>query len=189
MGGIITATDTPGPGTFFYRAKAVDNGWAGSLSQPYTASILGSLNSGWSNTAIVGTAANATVSPTPLTFGSVLVNTTSLAQTVTVSNAAGAGTLAISGISITGANAGDFAQTTTCTSALVGRCELYDYRHLQAHGYGRYAAATLTIASSNPTALSVPLSGTGVAPVISPSNNAFLVRQCHGRHHHDRRKP
>ena len=34
-------------------------------------------------------------------------------------------------------------------------------------------SATLAIASSNPTALTVALSGTGVAPVISPSNNAF----------------
>ena len=169
-----TATDNPGPtGTFFYRVQAVDNGWAGGLSQTYNAGILGSLSSGWSNIAQVGTSAIASVTPTPLTYGSVLVNTTSAAQTVTVANATGAGTLAISGVSFTGANPGDFVITAnSCTTSLAGgsSCTISVAFRPTATGA---RSATLAIASSNPTALSAPVSGTGIAPVISPSNNAF----------------
>jgi FtsP/CotA-like multicopper oxidase with cupredoxin domain len=172
-GNIQTAIDNPGPGTFYYRVQAVDNGWAGSLSQTYNAAILGSLSSGWSNIAQVGTSANATVLPSSLSFGSYLVNTTSPAQTITVSNAAGAGTLAISGVGFAGANPGDFVITAnTCTSSLAGGASCTISVAFRPSVSGA-RAATLSIASSNPTALSVPLSGTGIAPVISPSNNAF----------------
>jgi FtsP/CotA-like multicopper oxidase with cupredoxin domain len=171
-GGAITATDKPGTGTFYYRAQAVDNGWAGSMSQPWNASILGSLASGWSNTAAVGPAASASVSPTAIPFASQLVNTTSPAQTVTLTNT-GPGTLAITGITLTGVNPGDFAQTNNCGTSLAGGaiCTIsVTFRPTAVNG----RAATLTIASSNPTALSVALTGTGTAPVISPSSNAFL---------------
>jgi FtsP/CotA-like multicopper oxidase with cupredoxin domain len=171
-GGVITATDNPGNGTYFYRAQAVDNGWAGTLSQPWNASILGSLSSGWSNVATVGTAANASVAPTALAFANQLVHTSSAPQIVTVSNAAGAGTLAITGISVTGVNSTDFSQATTCTAALTAgsSCTITVTFTPTATGA---RAAMLTIASSNSTALAVPLSGTGIAPVITPSNNAF----------------
>jgi FtsP/CotA-like multicopper oxidase with cupredoxin domain len=171
-GGVVTAIDNPGNGSFFYRTQAVDDGWAGTKSQSWNASILGSLSSGWSNVVSVGTAANATLSPTALAFGSLLVNTVSGSQTVTVSNASGAGTLAITGISITGINPADFSQTTNCTAALQpgASCTINVVFQPMAAGP---RAGTLTVASSNPTPLSVPLAGTGIAPVISPSNNAF----------------
>jgi len=173
-GSIQTVNDSPGSGTYFYRAQAVDKGWAGSMSQTYNVGILGSLSSGWSNVAQVGTSANASVSPSSLLFGSVLVNTTSTpAQTVTVANATGAGTLAISGISLTGANPGDFAITAnTCTSSLTGGSTCTITLTFRPTATGA-RTATLAIASSNPTTLIVPVSGTGIAPVISPSNNAF----------------
>jgi FtsP/CotA-like multicopper oxidase with cupredoxin domain len=171
-GGVLTAIDNPGNGTYFYRAQAIDDGWAGNMSQPWSASVLGSLSSGWSNVVSVGTASNASVSPTTLTFGSVLVNSVSGSQTVTVSNAAGAGTLAITGISITGVNPADFSQTTNCTAALQAGSTCTINVVFQPRATGARAGA-LTIASSNPTPLSVALAGTGIAPVISPSNNAF----------------
>jgi FtsP/CotA-like multicopper oxidase with cupredoxin domain len=171
----MTGTDTPGTGTFFYRVQAVDNGWAGTLSQTYNASILGSLSSGWSNVVSVGTAANATVAPTPLAFGSVAVNTTSAIQTVTVSNASGAATMAITGVTFTGANRGDFVMSAnTCTSILPGGASCTISVAFKPIASGA-RSASLTIASSNPTALAVPLSGTGLAPVASPSNNAFQL--------------
>jgi FtsP/CotA-like multicopper oxidase with cupredoxin domain len=172
-GGVITAKDNPpANGTYFYRTQAVDDGWAGTMSQPWNASILGSLSSGWSNTAQVGTSPNASVAPISLAFGNVLVNTPSAQQSVTVTNAAGFGTLAITGISFTGANPADFSQGTTCTAALQAgsNCTITVTFKPTATGA---RGATLTIASSNPTQLSVPLTGTGIAPVISPSNNAF----------------
>jgi FtsP/CotA-like multicopper oxidase with cupredoxin domain len=171
-GGPITAIDPAGNGTFFYRVQAVDNGWPSGLSQPWNASILGSLVSGWSNVVQVGTSANASVSPTPLSFGNQLVNTTSNAQTVTLSNAAGAGTLAITGVSVTGTNSGDFAISNTCTTSLAAGASCTISVTFKPTATGA-RGAMLTIASSNPTALSVPLSGTGIAPTITPSNNAF----------------
>lgn len=171
-GGSITAIDTPGNGTYFYRAQAVDNGWAGSMSQAWNASILGSLASGWSNIASVGTAANATVSPTSLSFGSQLVNTASAAQSVTLTNAVGAGTLAITSIGFIGPNASSFAQTTTCTTALPAGTSCTINVTFTPAAVGNLSA-TLNIVSSNPAALTVALTGIGTAPIITPSNNAF----------------
>src|SRR4051812_29931992 len=61
--------------------------------------------------------------PGTLTFGSQFVGSASTAQTVTVSNS-GTGSLSISAISITGANAGGFSQTNTCGAPLLagGSC-------------------------------------------------------------------
>ena len=172
-GGVLQTTDNPGHGTYYYRAQAVDNGWAGGMSQTWNASILGGLVSGWSNIAVVGPAPNAGVFPTSLTFASQLVNTTSTSQTVTLSNAGGAGSLAISRMTFTGLNAADFAQTNNCPTCLAGASScsiLVTFRP----GASGSRSATLSIPSSNPTPLSVPLTGTGIAPVISPNSNAFL---------------
>lgn len=171
-GSTISTIDTPAPATYFYRVQAVDNGWAGSLSQTYNASILGSLSSGWSNVVTLGTAANATASPNPLNFGNQLVNT-SASQTVTVSNGVGAGTLAITSISVTGANATDFTiLTNTCGSSLLGGATCAVTVAFKPAASGS-RIATLAIASSNPTSLSVSLLGNGIAPVITPSSTSF----------------
>jgi hypothetical protein len=65
----------------------------------------------------VGTAAS--LSPTSLTFASQPVDTSSPAQTVTLTNT-GSGTLNLWQIAIVGTNAGDFSKTTTCGSDLGG---------------------------------------------------------------------
>jgi hypothetical protein len=74
-----------------------------------------------------GTGGSPTVSlsPTSLSFGSQLVSTTSSAQAVILTNN-GTAALSITGISITGTNAGDFAQTSTCGSSLAsgGSCTI-----------------------------------------------------------------
>ena len=57
------------------------------------------------------------IAPPSLNFGSVPVGTTSPAQTVKVSNTS-SGAVALYGVSISGANAGDFAETTTCVYGL-----------------------------------------------------------------------
>src|SRR5215469_3697874 len=161
-GSIQTINDNAGSGTFFYRVQAVDNGWAGGMSQTYNAAILGSLSSPWSNVAMVGTAANATVTPPSLSFGSVLVNKAGVPQTVILSNASGAGTLAISGVSITGVNSGDFVvSASTCTASLAAGASCTISVTFQPTTIGSRIGA-LTIASSNPTALTVPLTGTGI---------------------------
>lgn len=174
-GGTIAVTDTPGNGTYYYRVLAIDDGWnlAKGLSQTYNASILGTLVSNWSNIATVGTAASATASPNPLDFGNVLVNTTSGALTVTISNASGAGTLAISGISIFGLNATDFSQTgTTCTASLASGASCTISVTFRPAAIGA-RTATLSITSSNAPSLSASLTGTGIASIISPSATSF----------------
>jgi hypothetical protein len=57
------------------------------------------------------------LSPLSLAFGNQTVNTTSTAQTLTLSNA-GNGALSIISLALTGTNASDFAQANTCGSSL-----------------------------------------------------------------------
>src|SRR6185503_844966 len=64
-----------------------------------------------------GFGTTAKLSPTSLGFGNVIVGSTSPPQAVTLSNV-GTTTFSISGITIAGPNAGDFAQTHTCGSSL-----------------------------------------------------------------------
>lgn len=65
----------------------------------------------------VGLVPNAVVSPSSLTFASEPVDSTSPAQKITLQNTGGAA-LSISQIAISGADAGDFAQTNNCGSSL-----------------------------------------------------------------------
>jgi len=64
-----------------------------------------------------GTGTVVKLSPTTLSFGNQPVGTTSAAKKITVTNA-GSTTLTINGISLTGANPGDYGETTTCGSSL-----------------------------------------------------------------------
>jgi hypothetical protein len=64
-----------------------------------------------------GTGTVVKLSPTSLTFGNQPVGTTSPAKKITLTNV-GSTTLSITGISLTGANPGDYAETTTCGSSL-----------------------------------------------------------------------
>ena len=59
----------------------------------------------------------ASLSPSSLPFASQGLGTTSSAQVVTLTNSGGT-TLSITGIALTGANAGDFAQTNTCGNSV-----------------------------------------------------------------------
>jgi FtsP/CotA-like multicopper oxidase with cupredoxin domain len=185
-GSTISLTDSSNVATTtYYRVQAVDDGWKGAMSQSYTEPVLGSsatcglptpagtpvalgncpLVSGWSNTVTVGPAANATAAPNPLIFANQLVNT-SVSQTVTLSNAVGAGALVINAFSITGTNAGDFTQTNNCSTSLLGGASCGITVTFKPAAMGA-RTATLVITSSNPTPLSVTLNGTGIAPVIT----------------------
>src|SRR5579875_1080230 len=66
---------------------------------------------------IPATQSGAKLNPSALNFGNQTLSTTSGAQTVTVTNNGGAA-LAINAITVTGTNAGDFAQTNTCPGSL-----------------------------------------------------------------------
>jgi hypothetical protein len=126
-----------------------------------------------------GLAPVASVVPTSLTFASQLVNTTSGAQAVTLTNT-GSATLTINSITLTGANAAVFAQTNGCggTLAAGANCSISVTFTPTAAGA---AFAGLAISSNDPVnpTVTVPLSGTGTTPIagVSPPSLAFGSQQ------------
>ena len=119
---------------------------------------------------ILSTNTTVTALPTSLTFPSQNVNTTSTAQSVTITNN-GPGVATINSIAITGTNFGDFAQTSNCplspaTLAASGFCTINVTFTPQAGGT---RSAAITITGSSP--LAVGLSGTGT---LVPSTVTLL---------------
>ncbi|HEX8926221.1 MAG TPA: choice-of-anchor D domain-containing protein, partial [Terriglobales bacterium] len=181
-GSTITLTDTTlnsvscavQPCTVYYRVRALNsvalqNAWA--IPQ-----ISQTLYSAYSNVAQLGVAPAISVSPNPsLAFGNQLVGTVSAAQTVTVTNN-GAGTLVVSGVTITGANPTDFVQTNTCSAPIsnAGTCTISVTFNPSLSGA---RAATLTINSNDPNSptKTVALTGTGITPVmvVTPATVSF----------------
>jgi hypothetical protein len=134
-----------------------------------------------------GIAPNAVVSPAMLSFPNQLLGTTSVAQTVNISNT-GAAALSISSISIGGTNASEFGQSNDCGSSVpaYGNCTVsvtFTPPITPALASGSQTA-TLTITdNSSGTAGStqtVSLSGTWVAPVASPSPGSLSFSQVVG---------
>ena len=122
----------------------------------------------------------ASVAPSSLSFGNQTINTTSAAQTVTLTNTGNAA-LSIAGITFTGTNAGDFAQTNACGSSVAagGNCTIAVTFTSTATGA---RAGTLTVTDNNNgtagSTQTISLSGTGTsvpAPVASltPLSLAF----------------
>jgi hypothetical protein len=104
--------------------------------------------------------AQATVSPTSLTFAAQTVGTTSAAKNVTLTNNLPT-TLTINGISFTGADPGDFAQTNTCDGSVPakGKCTISVTFTPKATGM---RTATLTVSdSANNSPQTVAVTGTG----------------------------
>jgi len=120
---------------------------------PQTASVTGT-----------GTSSPVSLSPASLSFGNQVVNTTSAAQAVTLTNS-GSSALTITSIAITGTNSGDFAQNNNCplspsTLAAGAKCTINATFTPSATGT---RSATLTV-SDNATGSpqTVALSGTGI---------------------------
>jgi hypothetical protein len=112
-----------------------------------------------------------TLSNTTLSFMNQLVGTTTMIQTVTVTNN-GTANLTITSVALTGTNASDFAKSAdTCSGAAVvpsGTCGISVTFTPSAIG-SRTASLSLTDnASGNPQ--TIGLSGTGVAPAVSISS-------------------
>ena len=116
----------------------------------------------------------ASIAPGSLAFGNQTINTTSAAQTVTLTNTGNAA-LSIAGITVTGTNASDFAQTNTCGSSLAAsaNCTITVTFTPSASGSRTASVSISDNASGSPQTVS--LSGTGTAPVdsLSPTSLAF----------------
>ena len=119
----------------------------------------------------------AAVSPASLGFGNQLVGATSASQPVTLSNT-GSGLLSISGITITGANSTDFAQSGNCGPSLGAGLSCTINVTITPSAVG-LRSATLNITDNSggvPNSVQmVALSGTGIAPAItfSPTSLTF----------------
>ncbi len=121
-----------------------------------------------------GIAASVVFSPSSLTFADQTVGTSSAASVVTLSNT-GTAVLTISSVAITGTNSGDYSQTNNCggTVAAGGSCAISAVFTPTAAGT-RSASITVTDSASG-SPQSIPLGGTGVAPVIglAPTSVSF----------------
>jgi hypothetical protein len=117
------------------------------------------------------------LSPSSLSFGNQQVNTTSTAQTVTLTNSGNAA-LSISSIGLAGANAGDFAQSNTCPSTLAAgaTCSISVTFTPTALGTRSASVSITDNASDSPQAVALSGTGTGApAPAVSlsPSSLSF----------------
>jgi trimeric autotransporter adhesin len=114
----------------------------------------------------------ATLNPTSLTFASTVVGVASAAQTVTLTNGGNVATIIMAGgITITGANAGDFTETDNCVGltgvAPAGTCAIMVTFKPTATGS---RTATLNVASNVGGApATVALTGTAASPVLTLS--------------------
>ena len=142
------------PGQFTVTASS------GSLSTAFTLTNLGALAS-------VGSAS--------LSFAGQNLNTSSAAQTITLSNP-GTAALSINSIAITGTNTTDFSQTNTCgTSVGVGgSCTISVVFTPQATG-GRSASVMVSDnAADSPQSASLSGTGVGIAQIsFSPTTLSF----------------
>ena len=111
-------------------------------------------------------ASGVSLSPSSLNFGNQSQGTASPAQAVTLTNS-GTSALTVNSISTTGTNAADFGQTNTCGASVAagGNCTI---NVTFTPSTQAAETASLSISDSDPTSpQSVPLTGTGTAPVTS----------------------
>ncbi|MBI3476957.1 MAG: choice-of-anchor D domain-containing protein [Acidobacteria bacterium] len=122
------------------------------------------------------TAASASLSPTSLSFGNQAIDTTSAVKKITLTSS-GTANLTLSNIAITGANAGDFAQTNNCPANLApGKKCTINVTFAPSHVGSRSASLTLTDnAADSPQ--NVPLTGKGIAQAtVSPTSLTFALQ-------------
>jgi hypothetical protein len=114
-------------------------------------------------------ATGVTLSPTSLSFGNQSQGTASPSQPITLTNT-GTAALTITSIASTGANAADFSQTNTCPSSgstlAAGTSCTINVTFTPSTQAAE--SASITVTDSDPTSpQSVPLTGTGTAPVTA----------------------
>jgi pimeloyl-ACP methyl ester carboxylesterase len=136
-------------------------------------------DTGTQNAAVngIGTAPVVSLSASNITFAAQAIGTTSPTQAVTLSNS-GNGALAISSLSVTGANAADFAQTNTCgTGVAAGSTCTININFTPTATGSRTAFITI---SDNAGAQNIALSGTGLingpAVQLNPTSLSFGIQ-------------
>ena len=121
-----------------------------------------------------GTAAAVSLSPASLAFGNLAIGTVSAAQTTTLTNSGNAA-LSISGLSVYGANAGDFVETNNCGNSVAAgaNCTISVTFKPSASGAATATLAVADNASGSPQTVSLSGTGTAAAVSLSPSSLIF----------------
>ena len=121
-----------------------------------------------------GTVASASLSPTGLSFGNQPVNAKSGTLTATLTNG-GAAALSLSSIALTGANAGDFAQSNTCGTSVAAGASCTVSVTFDPTASGSRSASVSFTDNANGSPQSLGLSGTGTSATVSlsPSSLSF----------------
>jgi N-acetylneuraminic acid mutarotase len=118
-----------------------------------------------------------TLSPTPLGFGAQQVGTAGTAQSYTVANH-GSGNLVVSGVTISGANPGDFTARSGCAAVVPagGNCAVYVRFAPTNIGLRTAKVAVVDNAPLSPQA--VPVNGYGAGPnAWAPTGSMTTARQ------------
>jgi hypothetical protein len=142
-----------------------------------TAQPFQSQNKNTGGTGFVTKVGGVALSPSHLTYAAQNVGTTSPAQTVT-SYFSGNGKLNITNISITGADAEDFAETNDCTSSSIpagGTCTINVTFAPTSNGSRKADLEILDNSGNGPQ--SVALTGSGVIPVTLTPTSAKFANQ------------
>ena len=118
-----------------------------------------------------------TLAPTSLTFAAQTVGTTSPSQGVTLTNSGNAA-LTITGITVTGTNPGDFAQTNTCPASLAAGANCTINVTFTPTLAGARSAAISVADNAAGSPQSAPLTGTGTtatgpAVTLAPTSLTF----------------
>ncbi|MBZ5507999.1 MAG: choice-of-anchor D domain-containing protein [Acidobacteriia bacterium] len=136
-------------------------------------------DTGTQNAAVtgVGTAPVVSLSASNITFAAQAIGTTSPAQVVTLSNS-GNGALAISSLSVTGANATDFVQANTCGTGVAAGSTCTINISFTPTAIGT-RTASITISDNAGTQI-IALSGTGLisgpAVQLTPTSLSFGIQ-------------
>ena len=136
-----------------------------------------------------GAGAGVTLSPPSLTFGSQSEGVVSPPQSVTLTNAGNA-SLTFTSISVTGADASDFAQTNTCGSSVAasGSCTISVTFKPSLVGTETATVAIADSATGSPQTVALTGSGLSGEVSLSPSSMTFPSQnvgttQLHTEHH------
>jgi sugar lactone lactonase YvrE len=108
-------------------------------------------------------APQAALTPSPANFGNVTSGTTSTAQTFTLTNGGNAA-LTISGITLTGTNASDFAETTACGSTLAAGASCTIAVTFTPSATGSFSALLSVADNASGSPQTSSLTGTGTVP-------------------------
>jgi uncharacterized repeat protein (TIGR01451 family) len=150
---VISVTFTPAAAGALSAAISIADNAAGS---PQAVPLTG--------TGTAATAPAVTLVPTSLTFASQTLGTTSPSQGITLTNSGGTA-LTITGITVTGTNLGDFAQTNTCPASLAAGAQCAINVTFTPTVAGARGAAVSIADDAVGSPQTVPLSGTGAGPV------------------------